>query len=517
MFWVTWGLISACILYAFVWARGQVAPAEDAVILYEYARTWASTGVITYGGAGVPIEGATDFLWMALIAGLKALHVDEFLSSCFLNGCAAVFMLCCARGVGGKSLTLLGLLLTPYLYASASGFSAIFFSAAFVLLLTQRDAAPKRFYGVLLLLCLIRPDGVVWGGAAILWRLCHLPSCSADGLRADVRAAMAYFVLPGVAYFVWRWWYFQEFLPLPFLVKAVGHRDWVLFFSASAKEIWPAVVPCLIALLAWRQPWARTLSWLLFILVPACFYASMRLEQNIGNRFLAPLFFGVLYLMLAQKALRPAVVFVAMSIYAIWPLTMQAISDVVQSKNENVLSISRSIAAFPGTMLTTEAGRLAYYSGWSAHDSWGLNTPKFSRTGVREGDVRGAASYDLIVGHCDINLYRSAQPWSVSAEKTWENQCRVLANRVHEGGYTVFLVPFMDTVGAVAEKRRRKAARFVQPADANCRRHDVYAIRNEFRFSAQIQSILLAHGAKLLDGVADRIQKDLLCAPADPT
>lgn len=82
LFWLTWGLISACILYAFVWARWQVAPAEDAVILYEYARTWAATGVISYGGAGVPIEGATDFLWMALIAGLKALQVDEFLSSC---------------------------------------------------------------------------------------------------------------------------------------------------------------------------------------------------------------------------------------------------------------------------------------------------------------------------------------------------------------------------------------------------------------------------------------------------
>ena len=45
-----------------------VVPAEDAVILYEYAKNLAQTGLITYGVASVPIEGATDFLWMVVIA-----------------------------------------------------------------------------------------------------------------------------------------------------------------------------------------------------------------------------------------------------------------------------------------------------------------------------------------------------------------------------------------------------------------------------------------------------------------
>ena len=50
-----------------------VVPAEDAVILYEYAKNLAQTGLITYGGASVPIEGATDFLWMVVIAFFKSI------------------------------------------------------------------------------------------------------------------------------------------------------------------------------------------------------------------------------------------------------------------------------------------------------------------------------------------------------------------------------------------------------------------------------------------------------------
>jgi len=507
-----WVLLSALILLAFVWARGQVNPAEDAVILYEYAKTWASTGVITYGGAPTPIEGATDFLWMALIAGMKVLGVDEFLSSLVLNALAAVFLMWSVRGGWARLLMLLGLFLTPYLYASVGGFSALFFSAAFVLLLVQRDSSAPRFYLAALLLCLIRPDGVVWALAAFAWRTAGTRPERGPEWRDEGRAALICFVLPGVLYFGSRWAYFQEFLPLPFVVKASGHRDWWVFFSSSAKEIWPAVVPGAFAMLAWRRPPSQMLGWVLLVIVPACFYASMRLEQNIGNRFLAPMFFGLLYLLLSERAVRPAMVFLATAVYAIWPHTMLTIADLVQSRNENVFSIARSLASYRGSMLTTEAGRLAYYSGWSVDDSWGLNTPRYARMGVQEVDLSQRRPYDLIVGHCDINLYEPGQKWEVKPERSWEQQCRVMANRVRAGDYALFLVPFSEVRTPDARKRIRKATKFVNIADTGCLRHDVYAIRSDFEFASQVKAILIHHGAKEFDGLTANVQRDLVCS-----
>lgn len=506
-----WVFLSIFIFLAFLWAGGQVQPAEDAVILYEYAKTWAVSGLISYGGAAFPIEGATDFLWMALIAGMKIFHVDEFHSSLALNGVAAVFLLWSVGGGLARFMMLLGLFLTPYLYASVGGFSALFFSAAFVLLIDQINKPAQRFYLAALLLCLIRPDGVAWALAAFVWRAGGVSRGSSNMWRHEGLVALTCFIVPGVLYFICRWLYFDEFLPLPFLVKASGHRDWWVFFSSSAKEILPAVVPGVFALLAWRRPSPRWFYWMLLVLVPACFYASVRLEQNIGNRFLAPMFFGLLHLLLAERAVRPAMVFLATSVYAIWPLTMLTIADLVQSRNENVFSIAQSLASYPGRMLTTEAGRLAYYSGWSVDDSWGLNTPKYARHGIHESDLSHGRPYDVIVGHCEINLYQAGQRWAVGPEKSWGNQCRTMANRVRAGDYALYLVPYSDVHSPDARKRIRRASKFVDATVPGCLRHDVYAVRKGFQFSTQVESILTSHGARGIDEVSFPVRADLLC------
>lgn len=70
-----------------------VHPAEDAVILFEYAKTLADTGVISYGGANTPIEGATDFLWMSIISLLSFLGLSENTSALLLSSIAMLKML----------------------------------------------------------------------------------------------------------------------------------------------------------------------------------------------------------------------------------------------------------------------------------------------------------------------------------------------------------------------------------------------------------------------------------------
>jgi len=155
----------------FLLAYFVTIPAEDSVILYEYAKNLAETGVITFGNAGTPIEGATDFLWMLAIAFLKLLGINEFFSALLLNLIGAAFLVNISRAVEYKVAALIGLFLTPYIYSSLNGFSAIFFSALYVYCLSLAINNKESLYSFVLVLCLVRPDGVVWGAGLILLRV----------------------------------------------------------------------------------------------------------------------------------------------------------------------------------------------------------------------------------------------------------------------------------------------------------------------------------------------------------
>ena len=112
-------------------AHRWTIPAEDAIILYDYARNLKNSSIITYGGADYPIEGATDFLWMVLIACLGTLGFAEFAASLALTGVSTIAAPIGFRNLRSRAWLIFGLFATPYLCASLSGFSAIFFSACY--------------------------------------------------------------------------------------------------------------------------------------------------------------------------------------------------------------------------------------------------------------------------------------------------------------------------------------------------------------------------------------------------
>src|SRR3954447_19640423 len=90
---ILFGVLSITLPLLFLCAYLYTIPSEDAVILYGYARNLATRGVITYSVHQIPIEGATDFLWMVAIAGLKFIGVDEFASALLLNVLGILLML----------------------------------------------------------------------------------------------------------------------------------------------------------------------------------------------------------------------------------------------------------------------------------------------------------------------------------------------------------------------------------------------------------------------------------------
>lgn len=474
---------------AVAWAR----PAEDAVILYEYSRTLAQTGVVTYGGATAPIEGATDFLWMVLIAGLSAVGVDEYLASLALSGAGAGGLVWLLWRRGAPLVGLAAVALLPFTYAALAGFSPLFFSLVYAgVLWTWLERRHAPFWALTLLLCLIRPDGVVYAlGPAVVMFLGSL-----QGRRwREVGLALGLLVLPGLAYFFGRAAYFGELLPLPFLVKGSGARDLLLFYKGSLLAVGVVALPLVAAGLAARDRLPRLL---VVVGPPALFFAVMRLEQNLGNRFLAPMAFGGLLLLAGS---RRWVVWAATAGLALLSTknTMGAVFYLVDSSRENVFDLAHALSAVEGgRMSVTEAGRLAYYSGWEVHDTWGLNTPQYARTFVSQEQLE-AGAYDLMNAHCPLEML--LEDAVGTADRTWDNQCVQLTRYIRAHDYAVFLVPF--TTEATFKQR-------VSGGTA-CQRHDIYALRRGFAGFDATAAVLQAHGA--VAWPPDRaIRGDKLCA-----
>ncbi len=148
--------VIVCLGLLFVWAAFRLLPAEDAVILYDYSKNLARSGVITYSTNTTPIEGATDFLWMLLISLGSFCGLDEFISAQILSflGVSGLFYLLYQAGLP-LALFALSFVLTPYLYATLFGFSALFFVFFYVLALYFAKTAHRYFYWSLLILSLL--------------------------------------------------------------------------------------------------------------------------------------------------------------------------------------------------------------------------------------------------------------------------------------------------------------------------------------------------------------------------
>lgn len=462
-----------------------VNPAEDAVILYEYSKTLAETGVISYGNNGIPIEGATDFLWMFIISIFSYVGVSEFLASLLLTSVALVYIFKQLEKLKyGLILSFICIFLTPYVYSSAQGFSAIFFSAFYIqCLLYFKNSEYKKMYIWILLLCLVRPDGVVWAMPLVLLHQIN------GGIRLDkIKVSLKYLIVPGIAYFSLRYLYFGELLPLPFYVKAAGDRDFLTFFWSSVKNVFYCALPFTIYF-AIKKDWKS----LFIILIPILFFSSMQLSQNIGNRFLAPMFFGGLTLL--QPRTMDKIFVVMACVILSFKITVSTGLNSLETKHENVFSLSKSLYGIDGKMLITEAGRLAYYSDWVAQDAWGLNTPNFAKKLITPKDVSDG-NYDLVVSNCnDMHFILDNKNKTEMTKRTWHNQCINIGIGVKKD-YDYYLVPFKNGDSFVYSTLRALYHRLKGTSDTknNCLRYDLYSVRKSSKNKNAIVNVILNHG-----------------------
>ena len=195
---------------------------EDAYILFQYSHNVASGHGIVFDNLSGRAEGATDFLWMLLLALLSRMGLSLGTAAAVMNG-IGLSVICyvalkISRRIDLFLLPVIGLLvISGGFSASLGGFSTLAFGATFAVLLL---VAIERHYSAMaisaLLLSLFRPDGVLlaFGSVAAAF------ATAKPEERKRILVLLSAAAVVGLSYFVWRLEYFGMWLPLPLLIKS---------------------------------------------------------------------------------------------------------------------------------------------------------------------------------------------------------------------------------------------------------------------------------------------------------
>jgi hypothetical protein len=207
---------------------------EDAFIAYRYIRNLANGHGPIWNIGEPPVEGYTDFLWVALMALVVRAGFPMVLASQVLGTAFAVAAIGVTASLARRILPGAWWLLPPVLLATSGPYAAYASSGmqtsmfAFLIVagvareMAERDDATRRPLSsvILALAAMTRPEGCLVFGMVWLYRLADPP-----GGRRDARAMARWtlgFVVPFGAYFLWRYTYYGYLLPNTFYAKVGG-------------------------------------------------------------------------------------------------------------------------------------------------------------------------------------------------------------------------------------------------------------------------------------------------------
>ena len=418
-------LLAACIYLALGYiAVSNGHPHEDAYILFIFAENLANFGTINFYENGPPAEGATDFLWMLIISALYKAGLPSGLAVQFLNA-AGVFLIghLLMREAGSGRLAILAasgfVLALPaarFVHAGYYGFSPPLYCAVILLLfltVARYDKGNLIWVPPLsLLLGLFRPDGVVLGAGFVLVAFLYCP----PELRQRYLKIVAAVTMLGCCYFIWRWSYFGEFLPLPLYVKSAfdGPPSGLTATAHWARlNIGYGLVALAILFLPIKDK-RRLAAGVLPIIVLLAIMALSHNSQNVSYRFQAP--GGVALFSLSALALiclanhietmlakvsTIGLLAVLLSFSGISELftLRNSLGDIITNEYIDVFPVALASYLPPKSRIAlTEAGRFPYWVSGEKFDLVGLNTAYAAHHGA-DADYIEQITPDLIFFH----------------------------------------------------------------------------------------------------------------------
>jgi hypothetical protein len=294
---------------------------DDAYITLRYAENLAWRGELVFNAGEDPVEGYTGVALPVLLAALVRAGADPIaagrgvgVASLFV-GAALLWALLGRLGVRDavRAVATCLYLLAPFQATHAlAGLETTLFGAAIlgaVYALARclhappeapRASAEAALWLALLFAGLARPEGAVLAAAAAL--ALGYERARRGGLAGAAGRFSLLYLLPGAAYFAWRWSYYGLPLPNTYYAKWAARTYWdsVRGMAAFAVLYLAAPAAAAAALLvaggrgAWRElcapRWRALLLAACALFVAAVFFQYRRsaLIMNFSHRFFAP-------------------------------------------------------------------------------------------------------------------------------------------------------------------------------------------------------------------------------------
>ncbi len=483
-------LVLTVLVYAARFVDFNAPPFEDAAMLMRYADHLAHGYGIVWNIGQHPVDGATDFLFMVVAAGLIKIGVPvgrSVRAIGFASHLLTVLLVYLVNRRIWKASVALSFVSGLYL-AVGTGLSyvAAFFGTPFfalfaaltwicAVLLIQKEQ-PPFWLSLLFALSglatgLVRPEGVILAGLMLVAVIL------AGGWRASTKTLVAFaavFLLLGGGYFLWHWNYFGYPLPNPFYKKGGGALHWDSFWESLGNFLRFGGPFLLAFLLGFRS--ARTTRLAVAFLIPLVLFASMFIlisnETNFGGRFqyaLLPLILISWYPLvdgleteigfswpvpsrvegpaLSQVRERSAwilaalVIALAVARYS-WSqncvLTLAQQTCGIAYEADGRYDVAKVLADYQGrgyVIATTEAGLLPFYSNWTAIDAWGLNDEWIAHHGeVTEGYL-DQYKPQLIVFHAYFSPLVPPKRNEKNLSQDWFRMTVTLKDYAEQHGY----------------------------------------------------------------------------------
>jgi hypothetical protein len=410
---------------------------EDAAPLLRYAANLAAGHGIVWNIGEAPVDGATDFLCMVLVALIHKLGPSLELSIRILTvgshliGVPLIYLfmrIVEKTPLLPAALSAIYFAVGPGLFLAAAGWGTPLFALAVIvawmlalrMILAGASSPAAAFtFGIAgLIMGLIRPEGVLialFMLAAVGMMIPFRQSAFLIGSFAGI------FLVFGGTYFLWRWHYFGHPLPNPFYRKGAGivHPESLRHsIGGVAKVCYPFFLAFILALRS------RSTSRLAFCFaIPIAGFTVMWVlvsnDMNFGARFQYPIL-GVVILCWYPlvkdlprdlhwpdfRSLPPRARLAVLA--AAWSIIIGLIGLRITASQQlryfrrgtyDVAMILRPYADRGYTVATTENGLIPFYSRWRAIDTWGLNDAWIAHNGRITDEYLRRQHPDVIMFH----------------------------------------------------------------------------------------------------------------------
>ena len=415
----------------------NAVPFEDAAILMRYAENFAEGFGIVWNPGSLPVDGATDFLFVIITGFLKILTgagIEPIVQ--FLNIYSHIVSIYIAyytlRAVLKAPfvlsiITTLYLLLGPGAILITSKFATPFFvllvtmlwlTTIMIIINTDKNKFIPLIFGALsLLVGLARPEGV------FLSLFFLLSIILARGVKSVSRLIIYYMMIMlilGGVYFVWRWQYFGYPFPNPYYRKmGSGFNIESLKMSVifTFKFIFPFIPILMFAFIEKprvKSLMAISLPAVAFTLIFGMIDSSMNFMGRfqyvnmfiIGMSWWLPLRGLKVEEFLSEKfksnvrvrnTLRFITLFciIAVFVFQVKYNTVKVYAD----GRYDIGVILSSYQARGYKIACSEAGLIPYYSKLTTLDTWGLNDQEIAHSGLITDSILIKFDPDLIMFH----------------------------------------------------------------------------------------------------------------------